>query len=173
MGKQVKMRKGFTLIELLLSIAILGILVVTAAFLIKPGQTMAKKRDAQRISDLSRLQIAIESFALDHKATPGDMDTYHSDNGTDAADGTGWIHGSNMSDMPKYIGSLPMDPINQGEFVYRYQRDPGCWACGYEIDAKLETDTQKMANDGGDDSNRYEVGSELNLLPAPTLSPSP
>ena len=97
-------------------------------------------------------------------------------------DGSGWIpvnFDSLTGGSP--ISNLPLDPVNTivtlatpvnnisngGDFVYRY-------ACSitplaFEINAKLEsiayTSTDnKMTSDGGNNSNLYEVGTNLKIL---------
>ncbi len=98
-------------------------------------------------------------------------------------DGTGWLpvnFDSLTGGSP--ISNLPLDPVNDivnaspassasdvsnGGLVYRY-------ACNstsltYEIDAVLEStaytsDDNKMSKDGGNNSNYYEVGTNLKIL---------
>lgn len=92
-------------------------------------------------------------------------------------DGNGWIPinlGSLSGSSP--ISRLPLDPINSisnvgdirnTDFVYRY-------ACGtnptsFELNAKLESDAYTtadpfMVNDGGNNDNLYEIGTNLLIL---------
>ncbi len=83
--------------------------------------------------------------------------------GTSAADGTGWIP------IDLIIGALPKDPINTAPFVYSF-------ACAspveYELNAVFELSDgsddayrEKARNDGGNNPDVYEVGSNLNLIP--------
>ena len=53
-------KKGFTLIELLMVIAIIGIL--SSVVLASINSTRAKARDANRISDMKQIQIALELY---------------------------------------------------------------------------------------------------------------
>jgi prepilin-type N-terminal cleavage/methylation domain-containing protein len=91
-------------------------------------------------------------------------------------DGNGWLP-VNLSGLPggSPISNLPIDPVNtmtvgavaSTDLVYRY-------AClqttgKYEIDARLESnaytaDDNKMAKDGGNNANYYEVGTDLSIL---------
>jgi len=92
-------------------------------------------------------------------------------------DGTGWLP-VNLSGLPSGspISNLPIDPINtvsnltavaNTDLVYRYVCSEK--TLRYEIDAKLEStaytvDDNKMAKDGGNNNNYYEVGTDLKLL---------
>lgn len=101
-------------------------------------------------------------------------------------DGTGWIPVSLKSltgGTP--ISSFPVDPINSitttagtSDLVYRYACQNGTTASVgsgkpayvFEINAVLESNAytvedNKMANDGGDNTDKYESGNSLNLLP--------
>lgn len=93
--------------------------------------------------------------------------------------GQGWIpyvdFTSFTSGAP--IERLPADPLNTGgataavdTYFYRY----GCKTNNtFELDATLESDTYKLggaeaktAIDGGNSTLRYEVGTDLNILPS-------
>jgi prepilin-type N-terminal cleavage/methylation domain-containing protein len=92
-------------------------------------------------------------------------------------DGTGWLP-VNLSGLPSGspISNLPIDPINKitslstvtsADLVYRYVCSEK--TLKYEIDAKLEStaytvDDNKMAKDGGNNANYFEVGTDLKLL---------
>ncbi|HEX8994145.1 MAG TPA: type II secretion system protein [Candidatus Paceibacterota bacterium] len=98
-------------------------------------------------------------------------------------DGTGWLP-VNFTWLPggSPISNLPVDPVNTitntgavtgTDLVYRY----ACQSTGgtkpsnvFEVDATLESQAYtvtdpKPANDGGDSSTYYEVGTDLKLLP--------
>lgn len=102
------------------------------------------------------------------------------------ADGTGWIS-PNTVGAPSFLTSvtggspldrLPVDPTNTGgagvagvdSLYYRF----GCKSDNtFEIDATLESDTYKYlgtedrpSKDGGNAVMRFEVGTNLNILPS-------
>ena len=54
--------RGFTLLELLIVIAILAILAAVVVIVLNPAETLAKSRDAQRLSDLSTVKSAIALY---------------------------------------------------------------------------------------------------------------
>lgn len=66
------------------------------------------------------------------------------------------------------ISNLPLDPVNSISYYYRY----GCWANNtFEIDAALESDAftvtdDRRVKDGGNSATRYEVGTDLRILPS-------
>ncbi|MBI4363241.1 MAG: type II secretion system protein [Candidatus Doudnabacteria bacterium] len=60
--------RGFTLIELLVVIAIIGFL--AAVILVALGSARAKSRDARRISDVKKIQTALELFYADNGRYP-------------------------------------------------------------------------------------------------------
>mgnify|MGYP001559136339 CR=1 FL=1 len=96
------------------------------------------------------------------------------------ADGTGWIKVNYASSTTgRAFSNLPIDPTNTiaGSLSYRW----GCTYIGsiyeYEVDATLESAKykpgctasgcdNKSAKDGGNSTTRYEVGNNLNVLPA-------
>lgn len=92
-------------------------------------------------------------------------------------DGTGWIKTNYASSTTgRALSNLPLDPTNAiaGGLYYRW----GCTYVGsiyeYEVDATLESAKYKVgsatddksAKDGGNSTTRYEVGNNLNVLPA-------
>src|SRR3989344_8908814 len=97
-------------------------------------------------------------------------------------DGTGWVPvnfaGVASSSSPP-IAKVPIDPINSHgtnastTLYYRYACRSGASNANntFEIDATLESDAytvddQKANKDGGNSTYRYEVGTNLNLLPS-------
>jgi type IV pilus assembly protein PilA len=63
-------KKGFTLIELLVVIAIIGIL--ASVVLASLNTARRKARDAQRISDIKQIKLALEFYFDDNDAYPTD-----------------------------------------------------------------------------------------------------
>lgn len=52
-------KKGFTLLELLIVIAVIAVLSAILIFILDPTETLAKARDAQRISDIGSIKTAV------------------------------------------------------------------------------------------------------------------
>jgi prepilin-type N-terminal cleavage/methylation domain-containing protein len=61
---------GFTLIELLVVIAIIAILAVVVVLTLNPAQLLAQSRDANRVSDLSTMNDAINLYNTDQSGAP-------------------------------------------------------------------------------------------------------
>lgn len=61
---------GFTLIELLIAVALISVLFVVGA--VSYTTAARNARDAQRKSDLKKIQLALEEFYADHGAYPAE-----------------------------------------------------------------------------------------------------
>lgn len=159
---------GFTLVELLIVIAIIAILAVIVSVVINPIEIMRQGRDSDRMAALASLQQAINVAAQEATdsgaailcfpdgVTPctGDSVT-----GSRASNGTGWVKVNLSSQKTVSMPTLPIDQL--AAQAYTYTSDGTNW----EIDAVLESEKYKgkMATDGGDNNNKYEVGSKLDL----------
>lgn len=170
-----KNTRGFTLLELLIVIAIIAILSVALILVINPAETLRKSRDAQRISDLSALKTAYGLY-LTSTTSPrlgnimgganadcsSAFATTTSQTAAYSVDGTGWIPvklDALTGGSP--ISNLPVDPTNDSTYHYGYR----CSGTTFEVNAKLESSeyTSKMTNDGGNNSDRIEMGTNLSL----------
>ncbi|MBI3671797.1 type II secretion system protein [Candidatus Azambacteria bacterium] len=91
--------------------------------------------------------------------------------GTTTNDGTGWVpvnFSTVTSGAP--VSNLPVDPVNTktNGLYYRY----GCLTNNrFELDTALESTAytstdNRMVKDGGNSTTRYEVGTDLTVLPA-------
>ena len=79
--------------------------------------------------------------------------------------GNGWIPVQfNAIQGGPPIANLPVDPTNSTSLHYTYCSDGDAW----EINTTLESQQQsgKAGNDGGDEGQFYEVGSNLKLISA-------
>jgi prepilin-type N-terminal cleavage/methylation domain-containing protein len=65
------MRRGFTLIELLVVIAILAILAVVVVLTLNPAELLRQGRDANRVSDMSTLNEAVNLYDTDQGGASG------------------------------------------------------------------------------------------------------
>ena len=165
-------QKGFTLVELLVVIAIIAILAAVVILIINPLELVRRGRDAARLTDLADLRNAINisvqessgssALAILCKTTGSYPCNGSSNSGARASDGSGWVQVDLSSSKSLSFPTLPVDPSNDATYHYSYCANNDSW----EIDTTLESDQQKskMANDGGDDPNLYEVGSNLKLI---------
>ena len=186
-------KKGFTLLELLIVIGVLAILSTVSFSIINPAELFRKSRDAQRISDLNNLKIAIDLY-LDDAIDPylGEINqTYSHVQGVQSgtkepstqtglfADGSGWlpIDFENASTWIS-LSSLPIDPNpteagTENARYYTYLVDD---SYRYVLVANMESryysqggDGDKESTDGGVYDTLYEVGSNLKLLETTAL----
>ncbi len=149
--------KGFTLIELLVVISIIGML--SSIVLVSLQSARAKSRDAVRYRNLHEIRTAIELYRSNNNGLVPRIDSnplsefvtsvgnksgyFHSGAGPCIQDPPGtWTTGSQdfrdllTSGTPKYITSLPVDPVNDANYCYIYYATlTGSAAC---LTAKLE-----------------------------------
>lgn len=159
-----KVNNGFTVLELLVVIAIIG---VVASFVVANlNSSRQKARDARRVGDIGGLRKAIEIYVNTNGRLPGSSGpgNCNSSSGCDSTQAEPWIPGLTS----EYIGQVPLDPINNATYRYRY-RSSG--TDDYELDAPLETDYHFGENDGGNrnvcpsqTTCRYEIGTNLTRL---------
>jgi len=87
-------------------------------------------------------------------------------------DGFGWIPINFTEINYPSLSSLPVDPINKLQsglyYLYAFQRNP----LQYEISAGFESvefqkggTADRVSNDGGNDENRLELGTNLDIIP--------
>ncbi len=175
---------GFTLIELLIVIVIIGVLALIVVLVLNPAEMLRKGRDSQRLSDMTTIKSAISLYLSDTTSpsmgTVGDVYCSHPVSGCPVTcnhcndtpynnDGTGWIPidlTGVSSGTP--ISHYPADPTNSatGGQYYRYQSDANN---SFEIDSVMESDYYTTTNDvaekdGGNNIDRYELGTKLDLL---------
>ncbi len=160
--------------ELLVVIAIIAILAAVVVLIINPLELTRRGRDAARLTDLANLQNAINVAVQESTGSSavavlcvGSIDypcNGSSHTGTRAADGTGWAKVNLSSSQSVSVPTLPQDSTNSTTLHYTYCADDDAW----EIDTVLESDQQKgkMLTDGGNEDDKFEVGSNLQLIAA-------
>ena len=168
--------KGFTLVELLVVIAIIGVLAAVVVLVINPLELLRRSRDSTRLKDLDNLQQAINVTLQEAGMSSGSIvstlckesGSYpcngSSNTGNRLTNGTGWIKADLASNNEVFFPTLPIDPVNDNEYHYTYCADEDKW----EINASLESDNfrGKMAQDGGNAFDQYEVGTSYLLIPS-------
>lgn len=175
--KTAQKKNGFTLVELLVVIAIIAVLAAVVVLIINPLELTRRSRDAARLTDLSSLQNAINvavqeatnSGAAILCADPGDPapcggTSNAAGTGTRNSGGTGWVKVNLGAQKSVSVPTLPADPINDSTYHYTYETNSA--GDKWEINAVLESQQYlgKMATDGGNNDNVYEVGSDLTIV---------
>lgn len=141
--KKTLLQRAFTLIELLVVIAIIALLtaIVTSNF----AASKAKSRDAKRVSDIAQLQLTLALYfdrCNDYPPLRSMLDLNSKSTNCNGDAGELNIPLSN------YISVIPKDPINTGNYIYRYYANfsPGV-ATDYVLRAKLETLSSALSDD--------------------------
>ena len=167
--------RGFTLVELLIVIAIIAILAAVVVLIINPVEITKRTRDATRLSDLTTLQNAINvsvqeatgasGYALycnDPNATTDCTGTSNpAGAASQAINGTGWVKINLSNQNSVQVPTLPVDPLNNSAFHYRY-----CGTTtGWKMLTRLESikESGRMLTDGGSSNADYETGSVLSI----------
>lgn len=140
MGRTQFFVSGFTLIELLVVIAIIGVL--SAIVLTSVNRVRMKSRDARRVADMRTIQTALELYFSDYgrypshnsdaSQAPGSSitcDTWDCSNQLAQSDPTctndpNPCEGAQFLSVliPKYLAAPVVDPLNKGDYYYRYAR---------------------------------------------------
>jgi type II secretion system protein G len=113
------MKKGFTLMEILIVISILSILMMLVLANLK--NQISKAQDAQRKTDLQKIQKAIEEYSNDNQTYPA--------NNT-------MISHCGKGDLAPYLLKIPCDPVMKTPYVYI--PNPVSAKEGYVLCAKLD-----------------------------------
>jgi type II secretion system protein G len=147
--KFVNQVRGFTLIELLVVIAIIGVL--SSVVLASMTGARQRGRDAKRVTEVKTIQLALEMYFDSCREYPAAL-AATSTNG--CASGT---------DFGDFMSSIPVDPMNTGNFVYTY-RTNGSPYSQYVLRATLEDSSNKVLTNDVD-------GTVLTLACNDTSSP--
>jgi type II secretory pathway pseudopilin PulG len=100
-------------VALFLAFAILG--AAASLGLASLNAERSKERDARRLSDLARIQNALESYYQSHKAYPAHVNSV-----------TSLVNDIQSLLVPSYLPSVPQDPMLRNgdpEYGYRYCAD--------------------------------------------------
>lgn len=167
-----KSAQGFTLVELLVVIAIIAILAAVVVLIINPLELTRRGRDSARLTDLANLQQAINVAVQEATASTaqilctGASAPCSGKSNVDGrtSDGTGWVKVNLSSQQAVSVPTLPIDSTNSTTYHYTYCSDGNAW----EINTVLESAQQsgKMGTDGGNETDKYEVGSNLSIINA-------
>lgn len=104
--------KGFTLLEILLVVAAMAILAAVIIVAINPGKQLADTRDSQRWTDVQTILDGVYQYSVDNDGNlPATITTTETEIcQTGAADCTGYIDLSVLTDNGTYLVAIPEDP---------------------------------------------------------------
>ncbi|KKQ90327.1 MAG: general secretion pathway protein G [Berkelbacteria bacterium GW2011_GWA2_38_9] len=131
--------RAFTIVELLVVVTIIGIL--AAAVSVSVLSFRGRSRDSRRAADFSTIEKTLAAYYTDHFEYPGETDSLNNNIVCDSSYGadfnTGcppdgnasssplgqWYKDSTLysSLSPTYISTLPVDPLNDTFYYYRYE----------------------------------------------------
>jgi type II secretory pathway pseudopilin PulG len=139
---------GFTLAELLISVSI--IMTIVTASLIGGVNIMRRARDTKRVDDINRLSDALHLYFTDHGQWAPESDADECDTSVGVYPGPNctsipnppsvknWDTNSHLQHLilDNYIDSLPVDPLNNAQYYYRFELDDELR--GFRLTAQLE-----------------------------------
>lgn len=162
-----KQEVAYSIVNILMILVLILIIVLLAVKFIHPQKYLDQTRDAQRLSDVTSLATALDLYIADGQSLSQLKlnQTYSSLMGSSNLGGTGWLplnFSLVSSGVP--IKSVPLDPLNNQGFYYRVGINSQNQT--YEIDCRFENakNIVKAKNDGGNNSDWYEVGTDLTIL---------
>lgn len=158
-------QRGFTLIELLVVIIIVGILATVALVYINPVEYINRSNDSKRMAELKTVNDALLREIADNKIDIKDSNVNKLDTSGRSSNGTGWVEFSAPSNFR--LGGLPVLPVDpkSGTSGFGYKFCTNGTNNTWKLVTKLESsqNTNFMTNDGGGDTNLYEVGTDLTI----------
>lgn len=177
--------RGFSLLIIFVLLFVVVLLGSVGIYLINPLEKLREDRDRKRISQLDELQKAVKLYLRNNPSEARLCDncslgqTVFAHQGvrigasealvinSQSVGGPGWV----PIDLSLNAGigrtpllTLPIDPLNKDPFVYTFT--PGQDG-KFKITASFESKAllAKMATDGGTRVDRYEIGTDLSLVP--------
>jgi prepilin-type N-terminal cleavage/methylation domain-containing protein len=109
--------RAFTLIELLVVIGIIAIL--SGMAMMAYGNVQLRARDAQRKNDLSQIKVALSTYYT--AQSPNQFVQSSTSNPPSMIPINGSTDALSTALEPNYIKTVPVDPINSGNYIYQYQ----------------------------------------------------
>lgn len=111
------LRRGFTVVELLIVIVVVSILATIT--IIGYDNVQRQARDSQRVYDAKSIEKALETYRAENFSLPSHTtSSWETSSGQPAGQFLVELVSSDS------INKVPVDPINSGNFYYRYYRYP-------------------------------------------------
>ena len=126
-------KQGFSIVEMLVVIAIIGF--IGSLIFVQLQSSRQRARDAEREQEIKSLQNALAIYATNAGKYPP-ANTALLPYAAATLSGSDPVS-TNLRDSDA-LAQIPLDPINSGNFVYKYQTTHGST---YTLTYYLETDT--------------------------------
>lgn len=163
--------------SVIISYITMGVIVIGAiillVFLIQPEKMVAKNRDSNRLTDLTKLETSINLYLadkknFDHLQTGLPYESRQKNLNAEspvAISGEGWLP-LNLQLVSSGVPllKLPLDPKNTLDLYYRVGVDVAHQT--YEINCRFEDpqSAQRYKTDHGNSDDWYEIGTDLTIL---------
>ena len=96
--------------EILIVISVVSVLAVASLIALNPVTAGRKTRDAQRLSDIRKLQLILEQYSRDYPNNSfTSISTTGTGSGSNLCSASGWIG----TDVCDYANVVPVDPSNK------------------------------------------------------------
>lgn len=156
-------------VKLLLSIPVILVTIglISAFGLAATLPERSEENDKKRVKDLETVNQAIKQeittsggkiSLCGKEQSPCYYYSAEKDYDTKKSDGTGWVKVKLSS-----LSELPTDPLNTEDFNYYYCSDGKDWEVETWFQSKKSEFIQRAKNDGGNNPDAYELGSNLNV----------
>jgi|SRR3990167_3868299 len=130
LAKKMKNNKGFSLTELMIAVSIVGSVASLAGA--QMDDILPLARDAQRQANIRQVQTALNLYYNDHGQYPISRDQEPT--------ALGWqmIKSILESADETYMPEVPHDPLDVGQYIFKYQSDGQKFKITYQTEDPLD-----------------------------------
>lgn len=145
--KKITKKNAFTLVELLVVISIISILTVVSVSSYRTAQIRA--RDVERKASLDAILKSVMAYYNDNGFLPNEFNF-----GKGGDNGKGFVG----PDGTIYMVETPIDPINEGEYVYVYKKAGNVFNLFANLENKEDLQCKDTTNDYTVDGKNFCYG---------------